>query len=266
MAVAAYADKERGLKSGADDLGVIVTGKPLVEVQKDGVQIGVVLPLKDRGGETIGSFGLMYTYHAGEDEKVYLVRSEKIRDQIAKAVASRGALFKRNPWGDALGVARVSHGPRQALTSIASLSITSIHFAISIASGASTRIATKRNWRSMNIVEGRTLGRHNHVGQQRILWVHMGSSLDSRDDRHAYIGYVLQKLNAFVVNLAPNAGIGDVAEGWEIDFGNELPACSRQNDNLVLSVLGDPVKGIDKLRMILCRESERPALAVKLDN
>ena len=40
----------------------------------------------------------------------------------------------------------------------------------------------------------------------------MGSSLDSRDDRHAYIGYVFQKLNAFVVNLAPNAGIGDVAE------------------------------------------------------
>ena len=40
----------------------------------------------------------------------------------------------------------------------------------------------------------------------------MGSSLDSRDDRHAYIGYVFQKLNAFVVNLAPNAGIGYVAE------------------------------------------------------
>src|SRR5207237_4851334 len=50
------------------------------------------------------------------------------------------------------------------------------------------------------------------------------------------------------------------------DFGNELPACSRQNHNLVLSVLGDPVKGIDKLRMILCRESERPALGVKCDN
>src|SRR6267142_4365666 len=94
----------------------------------------------------------------------------------------------------------------------------------------------------------------------------MGSSLDSRDDRHAYIGYIFEELNAFVVNLAPNARIGDVAEGREIDFGNELPACSRQNHNLVLSILGDPVKGIDKLRMILRRESERPALAVKFDN
>src|SRR5882672_6780215 len=94
----------------------------------------------------------------------------------------------------------------------------------------------------------------------------MGSSLDSRDDRHAYIGYIFEELNAFVVNLAPNARIGDVAEGREIDFGNELPACSRQNHNLVLSILGDPVKGFDKLRMILCGESERPTLGVKFDN
>jgi hypothetical protein len=37
----------------------------------------------------------------------------------------------------------------------------------------------------------------------------MGSSLDSRDDRHAYIGYIFEDLNAFVVNLAPNGRIGD---------------------------------------------------------
>jgi hypothetical protein len=40
----------------------------------------------------------------------------------------------------------------------------------------------------------------------------MGTSLDGRDDRHAYVGYVFQSLNAFVVNLAPNPGIGDIAE------------------------------------------------------
>src|SRR5258705_11270203 len=58
--------------------------------------------------------------------------------------------------------------------------------------------------------------------------MHMGASLDRRDDRHAYIGYIFEDLNAFVVNLVPNAGIGDIAEGCEFDFGNELPACSRQ--------------------------------------
>src|SRR5260370_34564673 len=51
-----------------------------------------------------------------------------------------------------------------------------------------------------------------------------------------------------------------------MDFGNELPACSCQNHNLALSILGDAVKGIDKLRMILCRESERPAVGVKFGN
>jgi hypothetical protein len=40
----------------------------------------------------------------------------------------------------------------------------------------------------------------------------MGASLYSRDHRHAYVGYVFQSLNAFVVNLAPNAGISSVAE------------------------------------------------------
>jgi hypothetical protein len=41
----------------------------------------------------------------------------------------------------------------------------------------------------------------------------MGSSLDSRDDWYAYSGYIFEQLNALVVNLAPNARIGDVADG-----------------------------------------------------
>src|SRR6267378_1870852 len=94
----------------------------------------------------------------------------------------------------------------------------------------------------------------------------MGASLDSRDHRHAYVSYVFQKLDAFVVNLAPNAGIGDVAEGRKIDLRDEVPACSGQDYNLVRPVLRDPVKGVDKLRMILCRESEWPVVAVKFGN
>ena len=43
--------------------------------------------------------------------------------------------------------------------------------------------------------------------------MHVGASLDGRDDRHTDVGDVFQNLHAFVVNLAPNAGIGDVAEG-----------------------------------------------------
>jgi hypothetical protein len=72
----------------------------------------------------------------------------------------------------------------------------------------------------------------------------MGASLDSRDHWHAYVGYVFQKLNAFVVNLAPNAGIGDVAERRKIDVRNKLAARSRQNYDLVRSILRNAVKGM----------------------
>src|SRR5437016_8879932 len=92
----------------------------------------------------------------------------------------------------------------------------------------------------------------------------MGTSLDSRDDRHAYIGYVFQNLYAFVVNLAPNAGIGGIAERGPIDISNELPTSAREDYDLVRSVLSNPVEGIDKFRVRLRRHNERPAVAVEL--
>src|SRR5436190_22985617 len=92
----------------------------------------------------------------------------------------------------------------------------------------------------------------------------MGTSLDSRDDRHAYVGYILQNLNAFVVNLAPNAGIGRIAERGPIYISNELPTSAREDYDLVRSVLSNPVEGIDKFRVRLRRHNERPAVAVEL--
>src|SRR6266566_842275 len=92
------------------------------------------------------------------------------------------------------------------------------------------------------------------------------TSFDSRDDRHAYVSYVFQNLSAFVVNLAPNTGIGNIAKRVPIDPNNEVAFCTRQYDDLVCSILRNPVKGIHDLRMVLCRESAPPAIAVKFDN
>src|SRR5690349_19742035 len=92
----------------------------------------------------------------------------------------------------------------------------------------------------------------------------MGTSLDSRDDRHAYVGYILQNLNTFVVNLAPNARIGGIAEGGPINISNELPTGAREDYDLVGSVLRNPVEGIDKFRVRLRGHDERPAVAVEL--
>ena len=77
----------------------------------------------------------------------------------------------------------------------------------------------------------------------------MGTSFDSRDDRHAYIGDIFQHLNTFVVNLAPNAGIGDIAERRPIDIGNKLPTCAREDYDLVGSILRNAVEGIDEFRV-----------------
>src|ERR1700747_1631799 len=94
----------------------------------------------------------------------------------------------------------------------------------------------------------------------------MRTSFDSRDDRHTYVGYVFQNLTAFVVNLAPNAGIGNIAKRVPIDPDNEVAICTRHYDDLVCSILRNPVKGIHDLRMVLRRESARPSIAVKFEN
>ncbi len=92
VAIASFTTSERGRKSGPDDLGVIKTGKPLVEVQKDGVRIGVLLPLEDADRQVIGALGLVFSYRAGQDPYAFLLRAEKIRDQIASEIISVQAL------------------------------------------------------------------------------------------------------------------------------------------------------------------------------
>src|SRR5258708_21494572 len=117
-----------------------------------------------------------------------------------------------------------------------------------------------------HILEGRPLGSHNHVGEQRIIGVNVRASLDRRDDRHTYVGYVFQNLNAFVVNLAPDAGIGHIAEGRPFDARDEVAPCPRQRYDLVRSILRNPVEGLDKLRVSLGGHNARPTVGVELIN
>ena len=94
----------------------------------------------------------------------------------------------------------------------------------------------------------------------------MRSSFDCRDDGHTYIGHIFKDLTALVMSLAPNAGIGHIAESGEINSRNEITARTGQDYDLVRSILGDPVKGVEKLCMVLSGEGERPAVAVKFSN
>jgi hypothetical protein len=68
------------------------------------------------------------------------------------------------------------------------------------------------------------------------------------------------------VNLAPDAGIGGVAEGGPIDLCNELPTGARKDYDLVRAILRNPVEPIDKFRVSLRGHNARPAVGVDFSN
>lgn len=92
IVIAAHLTKANGEDSGADDLGVMKTGAPLVEVQKDGVRLGILLQMRDARHRTIGAVGLMYAYKPGDDIEAVVRRSFAIRDALARQIPSRAAL------------------------------------------------------------------------------------------------------------------------------------------------------------------------------
>ena len=94
----------------------------------------------------------------------------------------------------------------------------------------------------------------------------MGASLDCCNQRYPYVGQVFQGLNTFVVNLAPNTRIRDIAERGPFDVGNKLSSGASQDYDLVRSILGHAIKGVDEFRVILCGESEWSSAAVTFDD
>ena len=67
------------------------------------------------------------------------------------------------------------------------------------------------------------------------------------------------------MNLASNAGIGDIAKRGPIDIGNET-TCTGKDYDLVRSILRNPVEGLDKFGVRLRGHDERPAVVVGLSD
>src|SRR5580704_9441193 len=76
------------------------------------------------------------------------------------------------------------------------------------------------------VVERCAFSRHNHIGEQGIFGMHVCSAFNCCDHWYSHVSDVLDNLNAFIVNLAPNTGIAHVAEGCKIDSRDEVAACS----------------------------------------
>src|SRR5581483_12374156 len=65
-----------GKKADEDDMRVIQTGKPNLEVNKAGNHFEVELTLQDKAGKTIGAAGVVFNYKAGDDKKKLQKKAE----------------------------------------------------------------------------------------------------------------------------------------------------------------------------------------------
>ena len=83
-----------GKQADADDMGVIRTEKPLMEVNEAGNRFEVEIVLRDQAGKNIGAVSLVFAYQPGTDREALRRAGEKIRDEIRAQIPSLEALFQ----------------------------------------------------------------------------------------------------------------------------------------------------------------------------
>jgi hypothetical protein len=81
-----------GKKADEDDMKVIETGDPLLEVHVSGKRFEVELQLHDRSGKTIGAVSEVFAYKPGDEKDQFRKRAELIRAEIEKKIPSVGKL------------------------------------------------------------------------------------------------------------------------------------------------------------------------------
>jgi hypothetical protein len=87
-----------GKPGDADDLRVIETGKPNLEVGHGGKRFEVELPLQDVSGATIGALGLVWRYAPGQGKSAFERRAHRIRDALAKRILNAANLMDPYPF------------------------------------------------------------------------------------------------------------------------------------------------------------------------
>lgn len=83
-----------GKKGDEDDMRVIETGKPNLEVNKAGNHFEVELPLQDQSGNTIGAAGIVFNYKAGDDQEALQKKAEIVRDEMREQTPTLAKLFQ----------------------------------------------------------------------------------------------------------------------------------------------------------------------------
>ncbi len=77
-----------GKKADSDDMGVVNTGKPVLEVNKEGDHFEVELPLQDVTDDTVGALSIVYPYQAGDDKAALAKRAGAVRDELRRKISN----------------------------------------------------------------------------------------------------------------------------------------------------------------------------------
>jgi hypothetical protein len=85
-----------GKKADDDDMKVISSGDPIAGVYGEGKRFGVELPLRDAANNTIGALSVGFRYKNG-DEKTFVAKAEKVRDELQKRIPSIENLVELDP-------------------------------------------------------------------------------------------------------------------------------------------------------------------------
>ncbi|MEO8809927.1 MAG: WD40 repeat domain-containing protein, partial [Rhodanobacter sp.] len=83
-----------GKKADSDDMGVVNTGKPVREVNKEGDHFEVELPLLDVTNDTVGAISIVYPYKAGDDKAALAKKAEAVRDQLRRKISNVANLLQ----------------------------------------------------------------------------------------------------------------------------------------------------------------------------
>jgi len=87
-----------GKAGDEDDMRVINTGKPNLEVAHGGQRYEVELVLRDAAGETIGALGLIWPHKPGQDKAPFEKKAETIRDALARRILNAANLMDPYPF------------------------------------------------------------------------------------------------------------------------------------------------------------------------
>ena len=82
-----------GKAADDDDMRVVNTGKPNLEVNEKGNRFECELAMNDAAGHQIGAISIVFGYKKGDDQETLHRKANSIRDEVAARVTSLNALF-----------------------------------------------------------------------------------------------------------------------------------------------------------------------------